>query len=179
MTTKTSSCCCSCSCSDASPRFTLPEDIIERIKQLCAGGQGESFLIPVLQDVQNRFGYLSKEHMDEVSQLMQIPAARVTGVATFYHFFRFTPKGKHKVTVCLGTACFVRGADKVLARLKELLGVDVEGTTKDGQFSLSCARCLGACALAPVVLVDEKVFAGVKPDDLPKILSEFGFKARK
>ena len=135
----------------------LPEDIVGYIQECRCAARPESYLISVLQKIQSRFGYLSRENMDQVSQLLQVPAARVTGVATFYHFFSFVPKGQTRVTVCMGTACFVRGSGKVLDRLKELLGVSEGETTKDGKFSLECARCLGACALAPVVVVDESV----------------------
>jgi NADH:ubiquinone oxidoreductase subunit E len=115
----------------------LPADIIEYIRECMGRKNGESYLIPVLQQIQNRFGYLSRDYMDEVSQLMQIPAVRVTGVATFYHFFSFVPKGRNKITICMGTACFVRGADKVLARLSEILSIAPGQTTPDGKFSLS------------------------------------------
>ena len=129
----------------------------------------------MLHKVQDHFGYLGLEQMDAVSTLMQIPAAKVTGVASFYHFFTFTPRGEHQISLCLGTACFVKGADRVLDKLKELLGIDVGETTKDGLFSLDVARCVGACALAPVMMVDETVYAGVKPGQVAKILSGYGY----
>ncbi len=154
----------------------LPADIINYIKECMGNRHGESYLIPVLQKIQNQFGYLSKAHMDEVSQLMQIPAVKVTGVATFYHFFSFVPKGQHRVTVCMGTACFVRGAGQVLTRFSEFLGINPGQTTSDGKFSLECARCLGACALAPVVLVNDRVYGAVQPGDVLKILKEYGFE---
>lgn len=157
---------------------TLPEDIVAFIKDCRRREHSESYLIAVLQMIQNRQGYLSRESMDAVSQLLQVPSATVTGVATFYHFFSLKPRGVHRVTVCLGTACFVRGADKVLARIKQELGVDAGETTGDGQFSIECARCLGACALAPVVTVGEKVYGGVKPGDVKKILKDYGLKAK-
>jgi len=152
----------------------LPEDIVAYMAECCKLDRSESYLIAVLQRIQNRFGYLSRESMDEVSQRMQIPAARVTGVATFYHFFSFKPKGEHRVTICMGTACFVRGAGKVLDRLKELLGIAEGETTKDGKFSLDTARCLGACALSPVLVVDERVYGNVKPEDVLRILTDHG-----
>jgi NADH:ubiquinone oxidoreductase subunit E len=100
-------------------------------------------------------------------------------VASFYHYFNFTPRGKHRISICLGTACFVKGAGKVLDRLKDLLAIDVGQTTVDRQFSIDVARCVGACALAPVMLVDDKVYAEVKPDQVAKILGEYGFDAKK
>lgn len=158
----------------AETKVALPADIVAHIEAFQGKERAESQLIAVLQKVQTHFGYLPKECMDEVSWRMQIPAARVTGVATFYHFFSFVPKGRHRITVCMGTACFVKGSGKVLDRLKDLLGVKEGQTTKDALFSLECARCLGACALAPVVVVDEKVYGNVKPEDVQAILSEYG-----
>jgi NADH:ubiquinone oxidoreductase subunit E len=155
---------------------SLPNDIVEYIEACGTAAHSESYLINVLQMVQRRFGYLSREHMDEVSQLMQVPAARVTGVATFYHFFSLKPRGKNRVTVCMGTACFVRGAGKVLERIKELLGIEEGETTEDGLFSIEYARCLGACALAPVMVVNQKVYGNVKPADVAGILAEYGHK---
>ena len=157
----------------------LPQDIVEYIDACMKRPKSESYLIAVLQMIQNRFGYLPTELMDEVSWRMQIPAAKVTGVATFYHFFSFEPKGRNRVTVCMGTACFVRGAGKVLDRLKELLGVDEGVTTPDGLFSIECARCIGTCALAPVIVVNEKVYGNVKPSDVETILGEYGFEKKQ
>jgi NADH:ubiquinone oxidoreductase subunit E len=157
----------------------LPSDIVEFIEECRQRERGESHLIAVLQKVQTRFGFLSRENMDEVSQRMQVPAARVTGVATFYHFFSFKPKGRHRITVCMGTACYVRGASKVRDRIGELLGIAEGGVTKDGRFSLEPARCLGACALAPGVVVDEKVYGNVTPSDVEKILAEYGVARKK
>lgn len=157
----------------------LPEPVVRYIRD-CAGKKNpNSYLIAVLHKVQDHFGYLGKEHMDAVSVLMQIPAAKVTGVASFYHFFNFTPRGKHRVSLCMGTACFVKGAGKVLDKLQELLGIKVGETTADKLFSIDVARCVGACALAPVMIVDEKVYAEVKPDQVAKILGEYGYEAKK
>jgi NADH:ubiquinone oxidoreductase subunit E len=158
-------------------RAVLPEVIVRYIEEVRGSRHPESYLIPVLHKVQDHFGYLGREHMDAVSVLMQIPAAKVTGVASFYHFFTFTPRGQHQVSLCMGTACFVKGADRVLDRLRELLGIDVGQTTEDGLFSIDVARCVGACALAPVMLVDDQVYAEVKPAQVAKILGEYGYAA--
>lgn len=155
----------------------LSADLVAYIEACRAAERAESHLIPVLQAVQNKFGYLSQEHMEEVSQRLQVPSAVVSGVATFYHFFTFQPKGRTRITVCMGTACFVRGADKVLDRLRELLGIREGETTRDGAFSIECARCLGACALAPVMLVNEKVHGNVTPADVESILKEHGWQS--
>jgi len=157
----------------------LPEPLVRFIDECRAKPHPESYLIAVLHQVQDHFGYLAPEHMDAVSTLMQIPAAKVTGVASFYHFFNFTPRGKHRISICMGTACFVKGAGRVLDRLRELLGVDIGQTTPDRLFSVDIARCVGACALAPVMIVDEKVYAEVKPDQVVKILAEYGFEVKK
>jgi len=151
----------------------LPPDIVEYIQDCRKKEHNQSYLISVLQKLQQHSGYLTPGQLDAVSQLMQIPAAKVTGVATFYHFFKFQPPGKHKVTVCMGTACYVRGAAKVLERFKESLKIKEGETTPDQLFSIECARCLGACALAPVVVVDEKVYGNVKPGEVRKILTDY------
>ncbi len=157
----------------------LPAEIVAYIVECNAKAHSESYLIPVLQMVQETMGYLSVESMNEVSWKMQIPAAKVTGVATFYHFFTFKPRGEFRVTVCMGTACFVRGAAKVLDRLKRLLEIDEGDTTPDGKFSIDCARCIGACAMAPVMLVNDRVYGNVKPAEVEKILTEYGFDKAK
>ena len=160
---------------DAKARQALPEPVVQLIESCRAKPHPESYLIAVLHKVQELSGFLGREQMDAVSQLMQIPAAKVTGVAGFYHFFTFAPRGQTRIAVCLGTACFVKGADRVLARLQDLLGIEIGATTPDGMFSIEVARCVGACALAPVLVVNDKVYANVKPEGLVKILSEYGF----
>ena len=111
--------------------------------------------------------------MDAVAQLMRIPSATVTGVATFYHFFRLKPCGKFLINVCLGTACYVKGAQDVADRIKEELGVDFGETSKDGMFTLESARCLGTCGLAPVVMIGDDVHPRVKPDQIPTLLDKY------
>ncbi len=157
----------------------LPESVVRYIEDCAKKKNPNSHLISVLHKVQDHFGYLAKEHMDAVSVLMQIPAAKVTGVASFYHFFNFTPRGKHRVSLCMGTACFVKGAGKVLDKLQELLEIKIGETTTDNLFSIDVARCVGACALAPVMIVDEKVYAEVKPDQVARILGEYGYEPKK
>ncbi|HOW97403.1 MAG TPA: NAD(P)H-dependent oxidoreductase subunit E [Kiritimatiellia bacterium] len=157
----------------------LPEPIARFIDETRDRPNADSYLVAVLQMIQKHFGYLPAGALNTVSQKMQIPAAKVTGVATFYHFFTFVPKGKHTVSVCMGTACYVKGAGILVDRLKDLLGIRQIGhASKDGQFTLEVARCVGACALAPVLIVDDKVYANVRPDELPKILSKYGFKPK-
>lgn len=150
---------------------SIPPEVVAFIEECRRKPHPESYLIAVLQRLQNHVGYLEKEHMDEVAWLMGIPYAKVSGVATFYHFFQFQAKGRHTITVCMGTACYVRGAAKVLERVKEILQIQEGQTTKDGRFSIANARCIGACAMAPVVVVGEKVYGNVKPGDIEKILA--------
>ncbi|MFP4105282.1 MAG: NADH-quinone oxidoreductase subunit NuoE [Phycisphaerae bacterium] len=158
----------------------LPDDIAEYI-QTCRGkgDEAESYLISVLHKVQAKFGYLSEEHLDAVAQLMQIPAAKVSGVATFYHFFRLTPKGKYMISICLGTACYVKGAEAVARQFKAELGVEYGETTGDGMFTLEATRCLGTCGIAPVIMINEKIHGQLTPDDVPKLIREYRDKAKK
>lgn len=157
----------------------LPESVVAFIEECNARTNAKSYLIPVLHKVQEESGFLSREAMDAVSVLMQIPATKVTGVASFYHFFNFNPPGQHRISLCMGTACFVKGAGAVLDKLKELLEIELGETTGDMLFSIDVARCVGACALAPVLLVDDKVYAEVTPDRVVKILTEYGYSPKK
>jgi NADH:ubiquinone oxidoreductase subunit E len=127
-------------------------------------------LISVLHAIQAKFGFLSDEHMAAVAQLLQVPAATVTGVATFYHFFKFEKPGRFVISLCMGTACYVKGADKVAERLRQELGIDFGETTRDGLFSFEQARCLGMCGLAPVLMINDRVYEKVSPDDVPALL---------
>ncbi len=157
----------------AEARETLPKLIVKLIEKYRREPHPESRLITILHKVQEHYGYLGREQMDAVAQLMQIPTATVTGVATFYHFFRLQPRGKHIIHVCLGTACYVKGADRVVERLKQELGVDVGETTGDGLFSLEASRCLGTCGLAPVLMIGEDVYGHMTPDKVPALLEKY------
>ena len=147
---------------------------IDQIKTLCKkfnndGGE----LINVLHGAQEMFGYLPAEVQEVVAQELNVSVAHVYGVVTFYSFFSMLPKGEHPISICMGTACYVRGAEKVLDEFKRQLDVKVGETTPDGKFSLSCLRCVGACGLAPVVTIGEKVYGRVSPDDVKKIVEEY------
>ena len=130
-------------------------------------------LIPVLHHAQETYGYLSREVQLYVARKLGLPAAKVYGVATFYAQFALEPNGDHVIGVCLGTACYVKGAQRVLDRLSELLDVPVGKTTKDEEFTLKATRCLGACGLAPVMMIDEDVYGSLLPEDLPEILQRY------
>jgi NADH:ubiquinone oxidoreductase subunit E len=164
---------------ESSCKSVLPPNIVSFIETCRNSPNPESHLISVLHKVQGHFGYLNNEQMDAVAQLLQVPASTVSGVATFYHFFRMKPRGKYIISVCLGTACYVKGANDILDRLKDELGIDVGETSKDGIFSLETSRCLGTCGLAPVLMIDEQVHGKLKPDQIPVLLEKYREKAKK
>lgn len=134
-------------------------------------------LIPILQDIQERFGYLPENALEELERLMGISANEIYGVATFYAQFRFVPPGEHTIRVCQGTACHVRGGRQILVQFEQCLGTKAGETTADGRFNLERVACLGCCALAPVVTVDGKVHAAVTAKKVPAIISQYGDKA--
>jgi NADH-quinone oxidoreductase E subunit len=131
-------------------------------------------LIPTLQDIQEKFGYLSEETVEVMEQLMGISANEIYGVATFYSQFRFSPPGKHTIRVCEGTACHVRGGQQILKEVEQSLSIKAGERTTDGRFDLERVACLGCCALAPVVVVDSKVHAKMTVKKIPSILSQYG-----
>ena len=135
-------------------------------------GAEEGNLIEVLHRAQDLFGYLPREVQLYVSRKLMVSAAKVNGVVTFYSYFTEIPKGKHVISVCMGTACFVRGASDILSALEKKLGIKTGETTKDGKFTIDSLRCVGACGLALVVIADGKVHGRVEVDHLDKILVE-------
>ena len=130
-------------------------------------------LISVLHKGQEIFGYLPQEVQEFIAKELNLPIAKVYGVVSFYHFFSMVPKGKYPISVCMGTACYVRGAEKVLNSIKNYLGVDVGETTEDGLFSIDALRCVGACGLAPVVLIGKDVYGKEDVKDMKKILEKY------
>jgi NADP-reducing hydrogenase subunit HndA len=158
----------------SSIKIKLHQGDIDKLKEVCASFNNEpGELINVLHKAQSIFGYLPAEVQEIISKELKVPLAKVYGVVTFYSFFTMIPKGKHPISICTGTACYVRGAEKVLDEFKRILDVKVGETTPDGKFSLSCLRCVGACGLAPVVLVGEKTYGRVSPDGVKDILAEY------
>lgn len=158
----------------SSIKIELRSEDVAKIKEICKSFNNDpQELINVLHSCQEHFGYLPAEVQEVVSGELVVPVAKVYGVVTFYSFFTMTPKGKHPISICLGTACYVRGAEKVLEEFKKELGLNVGQVTKDNKFSLSSLRCVGACGLAPVVLVGEKTYGRVAPDDVRNILKEY------
>lgn len=152
----------------------LSESKINFVKDICKRYNNEAGeVINVLHKVQGEFGYLSAEVQELVAEELRIPVARVYGIVSFYSFFTMTPKGRYPISVCLGTACYVRGAEKVIDELKRQLAIQVGGTTPDGKFSLNCLRCVGACGLAPVMMIGDKVYGRVTADKVAGILAEY------
>jgi NADP-reducing hydrogenase subunit HndA len=158
----------------SSIKIELRQEDVNKIKMICASFKNDpQELINVLHKCQEHFGYLPAEVQEVVSNELVVPVAKIYGVVTFYSFFTMTPKGKHPISICMGTACYVRGAEKVLDEFKKELGLQVGQTTPDGKFSLSSLRCVGACGLAPVVMVGDKTYGRVAPDDVRNILKEY------
>lgn len=133
----------------------------------------KSNLIQILNEVQEHYGYISKKAQLEISKYLDMPMAEVYGVITFYSRFTLKPKGKYNVAVCLGTACFVKGSEKILDKAKEILGIDVGQTTEDGKFSIEATRCIGACGLAPVFTVNDEVYGKATPELIEKVIEEY------
>jgi NADP-reducing hydrogenase subunit HndA len=158
----------------SSIKIELRKEDVEFIKETCSKFNNDpQELINVLHGCQEHFGYLPAEVQEVISEHLYVPVAKIYGVVTFYSFFTMTPKGKHPISICMGTACYVRGAEKVLDEFKKELGIKVGESTKDNKFSLSSLRCVGACGLAPVVLVGDKTYGRVAPDDVKGILKEY------
>ncbi len=133
----------------------------------------DSALIEVLHHAQGIFGYLPKEIQLYIAKKLDVPPSKVYGVVSFYTYFTTEPIGKYKISVCLGTVCFVKGSDKILEEFEKELGIKVGQSTKDLKFSLEGLRCVGACGLAPVVTVNGKVHGKVKPEDVKNIISYY------
>ena len=158
-------CCCNNKIDEG--RMKKLEEIINEHKTQ------DGALIPILHEAQELFGYLPEEVRQKIADGLGISLAEVYGVATFYSRFTLIPKGKYNIQLCLGTACYVKGADKILEKLEELLGIQVGETTPDGKFSIEGARCVGACGLAPVMVINEEVYGKVTPDMVKGILDKY------
>ena len=155
-------------------KIRLKENDLQQLKDICKSFNNEpGELINVLHKAQGVFGYLPAEVQEVVARQLNMSVAKVYGVVTFYSFFTMLPRGKYPISVCTGTACYVRGAEKVLDEFKRLIKVPVGETTPDGKFSIAGLRCVGACGLAPVVLVGDKTYGRVAPDGVKKILKEY------
>lgn len=155
-------------------KIKLSEKKLQELKEVCKSfNNDKGELINVLHKAQSLFGYLPAELQEVIAGELNVSVAHVYGVVTFYSFFTMTPKGEYPISICLGTACYVRGAEKVLEEFKKELNIQVGETSADGKFSLSCLRCVGACGLAPVVMVGDKVFGRVSPEGVKEIIAEY------
>lgn len=159
--------CCSDNSIENDERMDKVPEIIQKFKAV------NGALIPVLHEIQKLFGYLPEPALEKVSEGLDISMSEIYGVATFYSNFTLEPKGKHIIKVCLGTACYVKGSQEIMEKLCAELDVEVGKTTKDGQFTIEAARCLGGCGLAPVMVIDEKVYGRLVPDDVSRILKDY------
>jgi NADH:ubiquinone oxidoreductase subunit E len=158
---------CCCECVTADERLEKVKEILNSHKEM------KGALIPVLHEIQNIYGYLPEDVLKIVSIELNVPMPEIYGVASFYSIFSLKPKGEHIIRVCLGTACYVKGAQKLIDELSKELNVEVGKTTANGKFTLEATRCLGACGLAPVMTIGEKVYGRLVPEDIKKILEEY------
>jgi NADH-quinone oxidoreductase E subunit len=133
----------------------------------------ESYVIAVLHKVQSLFGYLPREMMDQVAEMMNVPTAHIWGVATFYHYFNLKPIGKYVISVCMGTACYVKGAEEVLNAIRQELGIEMGQTTEDKLFTLHEARCLGACGIAPVIMIGDKIYGELDAKKVVMLIKQY------
>ncbi len=133
----------------------------------------EGALMPVLQEAQGKFGYLPVEILEMTSKELRIPLAEIYGVATFYSQFSFIPKGENNISVCLGTACYVKGAEKILEEIEKVLDIKCGGTTPDLKFSITPTRCIGACGLAPVININEDIHGRLKVEDIKGLIEKY------
>lgn len=148
-------------------KFQELDNFIDALPEL----KGE--LIKVLHKAQGIFGYLPREVQVHVAKKLNVPTAKVFGVVSFYSFFTMEPKGEHDISICLGTACYVRGADKIVEAFRKEIGIGVGETTADGKFSITGLRCIGACGLAPVVTIGAKTYGRLTPDMVKGIVAEY------
>lgn len=152
----------------------LSEAAVAQINAICDRYANERTpLMMILSDIQKEYGYIPLDVQELVSERTGVSVAEIYGVVTFYSFFSLKPKGKYVVGVCLGTACYVKGAQQVFDKFSELLGITAGGTTEDGLFTLDALRCIGACGIAPAVSINGKVYPKVSVDSVPKIIEEY------
>lgn len=152
----------------------LQPQAIKLITEICERYKDEpTSTMMILEDIQKEYGYIPLEVQELVSELTGVPVSDIYGVVTFYSFFSMTPKGKYVIGVCLGTACYVKGSQLVLDKFSELLHIKPGQTTEDGLFTLDVLRCIGACAVAPAVSINGKVYPQVKVDNVAKIISDY------
>ncbi|MCL2764014.1 MAG: NAD(P)H-dependent oxidoreductase subunit E [Treponema sp.] len=150
--------------------YTFPQELLSFIEEWKSK---PGSLIMILHKTQDVFGYISRPAAEQLSLLTGIPLARVYGVITFYHFFKTTKPGKHRISVCLGTACYLKGAQDLIDECRKLLRLEPNGVTDDGQFSVDPVRCVGCCGLAPVITVGTDTFGKISKNDIPGIIAKY------
>lgn len=152
----------------------LNEAAVKKITEICDRYANEKTpLMMILSDIQNEYGYIPLEVQELVSQKTGISVAEIYGVVTFYSFFSLKPNGKYVIGCCLGTACYVKGAQQVLDKFSEIIGIKAGETSEDGMFTLDALRCIGACGIAPAVTINGKVYPKLSVSDVPKIVEEY------
>lgn len=155
-------------------KIELSEEKKQIIIDICQQhGNRPGDVIHILHGVQGALGYLPEAVQEVIAKQLNIPVSRVYGIVSFYSFFTMEPKGKYPISICLGTACHVRGSDKILEEFKRVLGIGVGQTTSDNKFSIDCLRCVGACGLAPVALIGDRVYGRLTVEKVKDILSEY------
>ncbi len=155
------------------PFIDTPEQA-KKLEEVIAAANGDkSALMAVMQEAQGIYGYLPYEVQCKIAEGLDVPVEKVYGVATFYAQFALSPKGKYNISVCLGTACYVKGAQQVLDKICEVLGVEAGECSDDGKFSIEACRCIGACGLAPVMTINEDVYGKLTADMIPDILAKY------
>ena len=155
---------------DEERKWNELKDFIEDVKKR---EYPNSYLIAVLHKAQNLYNYLRKDIIHEIATMMNIPISTIWGVATFYHYFNLEPRGKYVIFVCLGTACYVKGAERILNTLRQQLKIDIGQTTDDMLFTLLETRCLGACGISPVMMVNNKVHSQLTPRKVVEIINNY------
>ena len=152
----------------------IPPEELEKLDEIIDKYSGQSgYLIPALKDAQEIYGYVPMEVQHRIAKGLHVSPSHVYGVVTFYSFFTITPRGRHTIRLCLGTACYVKGSKEILAKIVQEVGLNVGETSEDGRFSLEAVRCLGACGLAPVMLVNEDTHGNIDPGDTLRILDSY------
>ena len=154
--------------------MAIKPEVVQGVKEICDSYANEpSPLMMILSAVQKKYGYIPLEVQQIISDRTGIPVAEIYGVVTFYSFFSLKPKGKYVLGICLGTACYVKNSQQVVDKFSTLLGIQPGETTKDGLFTIEAIRCIGACALAPAMSINGKVYPKVTPDQVGKIIDEY------
>jgi NADH-quinone oxidoreductase E subunit len=148
------------------------DEFIRYLDEKYSKGYYHAALMSILHKAQEIYGYISEEAIDAVSTHLGIPTARIWGIVTFYHYFTLKPRGKYVISVCLGTACYVKGSKRIINKIKEVLGISLNETTADGLFTIEAKYCLGCCGLAPVMMINDKVYEKLTTKKVVEIIED-------